>query len=54
MSDEKWETHRNCETANRDHKWQWKWDIAGKWTDEAFCVHCGAETTMKRPGGLMG
>lgn len=49
MSAEKWEQHKDCETAPREHKWQWKWDIQGQWTDEAFCVHCGKTTTMKRP-----
>jgi hypothetical protein len=49
MSEEKWAEHVNCETAKRDHRWHWKWDIAGHWTDMATCVHCGVERHMMRP-----
>ena len=41
---------KDCALAKgRDHKWQWKWDIQGAWTDQAVCVHCGQERTMTRP-----
>ena len=42
---------KNCaEAEGRDHKWQWKFDIAAGRTSEthAICVHCGKETYMKR------
>jgi hypothetical protein len=48
MTDEKFEQHRRCETAPREHKWQWKFDIlkGGPSDTEAFCIHCGKETTL--------
>lgn len=48
MSEEKWATHTNCDTAGRKHKFRWKWDISGHWTDQAVCVHCGHETILAR------
>lgn len=49
MPAEKWASHVDCDVAKRDHKWEWKWDIQGMWTDEATCVHCGKTVIMKRP-----
>lgn len=50
MTPEKWETHRHCETASREHKWQWVNDPATGLPspDKALCVHCGIETLMTR------
>jgi hypothetical protein len=50
MTPEEWEKHKDCDTAKRDHKWQWRFDIAAGKTSEthAICVHCGKETYMKR------
>lgn len=48
MTEEKWAENVNCEAAKRHHKYRWKWDIAGHWTNQAVCVHCGQEVTMDR------
>jgi len=36
------------------HAWQWKWDIAGTWSDQAICINCGTEVKMKRDEHLDG
>lgn len=48
MTDEEWDKNKDCEASRREHKWNWKWDISGQWTDMARCAHCGKETIMKR------
>jgi hypothetical protein len=53
MTPEEWELHKDCETTKgRAHKWQWKFDIAAGRTseDQAICVHCGKETTLRAEG----
>lgn len=50
MTDAEWEENKNCDLKKRDHKWQWKFDIAAGTTsmDQAICVHCGKETELNR------
>lgn len=50
MSEEKWAQHKDCETAPREHKWQWKNDIQSGMPHPylAICVHCGVERTITR------
>ena len=36
------------------HKFEWIWDIAGQWTDQARCINCGEVRTMKRDEHLDG
>lgn len=50
MTEEKWATHKDCDTAKRDHKWQWKLDIQSGMPHptQAICVHCGKETNLTR------
>jgi hypothetical protein len=50
MTDEEWEENKSCVLKKRDHKWQWKFDIAaGKTSDtQAICVHCGIEVELNR------
>lgn len=46
---------KDCaQSKDRSHRWNWKWDIGGKWTDIAYCVHCGTEKVMKRPSDERG
>jgi len=45
-----WAKNKSCELSKREHKFQWKFDIAAGVTsmDEAICVHCGEETILTR------
>lgn len=50
MTDEEWEVNKDCEAKHRDHKWQWKFDIAAGKTSQTHgvCVHCGKEIELNR------
>ena len=52
MSEEEWERNKLCESAKRDHKWRWKYDIAAGRTSltHAICAHCGLETRLSHKG----
>jgi hypothetical protein len=52
---EQWEVHSRCDTAKREHKWQWAFDPAtGKTSErEAICVHCGKTVTLEREKGSL-
>lgn len=51
MTDEEWEKNKDCDKKGRDHKWYWKFDIASGMPspDQAYCAHCGKETTLAQP-----
>lgn len=49
MSEEKWAHHRDCDTASREHKWQWEFSPTGKTSEtNALCVHCGKRAKLSR------
>lgn len=50
MTPEEWEVNKDCEEKKRDHKWQWKFDIAAgvPSNTQAVCVHCGLERNLTR------
>jgi hypothetical protein len=50
MPPEKWETHKDCDLAKREHKWHWEFDIAtqGPSIDKGVCVHCGIVKVLTR------
>ena len=52
MTDEEWEENKSCEAKKREHKYQWKFNIAAgvPSNTHAICVHCGKEVVLDREG----
>ena len=52
MTDAEWEDNKSCEVKKRDHKWNWKFDIAAGTASktEAICAHCGKQATVTQAG----
>lgn len=50
MTDAEWEVNKDCALKKREHKWQWKLDIATGMPHPtaAICVHCGVERELTR------
>ena len=50
MSDADWEINKDCDAKKREHKYQWKHDIAAgvPSNTHAICVHCGKEVELAR------